>query len=369
MRAEPLVLDLLRCPACGGRVTLTVAAQDADGHVMEGALRCAGCAAMYPIRRGIPRMMPNALANDVLRTVDAFGWQWQQASRILKDPRFSAPEVFLDFIHPVRREWFPGKVVLDAGCGLGRFTVASSQFGAKLVVAVDLSTSVDLVFENTRHLSNVLVIQADILRLPLARAIDYGFSVAVLHHTADPRGAFLHLVSKVVPGGSVSAWVYGRENNGWIINVINPIRRVTSQLPRRLLLAVSYAAAIPLTAVVKGVYGPVDRRPGLAWLRRRLFYADYMAFLAQFDYATLAIIVFDHLVPTIAEYIPREDFAEWFEAAHLDDVVITMRGGNSWRGFALVSHASAQMPVPRSTAPPAGDERPAAVAHAPRTTR
>jgi SAM-dependent methyltransferase len=340
MRPEPLILDLLRCPACGGATALDAQVQAGDGHVMEGELRCLGCAARFPIRGGIPRMMPAALAAGVAETVDAFGWQWQQASRILKDPRFSADEVFLDFIHPVPREWFRDKVVLDAGCGLGRFTAASARFGAKLVVAVDLSASVDLVFESTRHLTNVVVIQADILALPLARGIDYGFSVAVLHHTANPRAAFLHLASKVVPGGSVSAWVYGRENNGWIVYGVNPIRRITSRLPRRVLLFASYALALPLTAIVKGVYGPVSRRPALAPLRRWLFYFDYLAFLAQFDYPTLAVIVFDHAVPAIAEYIPRGDFAEWFDAARLTGVNITMRGGNSWRGFALVPPGS-----------------------------
>lgn len=346
MRTDPLILDLLRCPSCGGAVTLDARQTDADGHVMEGTLICVRCAADYPVRGGIPRMMPATLAGEVAQTVDAFGWQWEQAERILTDPRFSAPDVFLDFIHPVAPDWFRGKIVLDAGCGLGRFTLASAQFGARLVVGIDLSGSVDLVFEHSRHLPNVLIIQADILALPVAPVIEYGFSVAVLHHTADPRGAFLHLVSKVIPGGSVSAWVYGRENNGWIIYGANPIRRVTSRLPRRLLLAASYAAAVPLFAIVHGLYGPVAGRPGLGWLRRRLFYFDYLAFLAQFDYATLTIIVFDHAVPAIAEYIPRADFAEWFDAGRLEDVVITMRGGNSWRGFAMVP------PPPRRPAPP-----------------
>lgn len=336
MRTDPLVLDVLCCPACGGRVTLESTATDPDGHVMEGTLTCAGCRARYPIRRGVPRMLPATLAHDVAETVDAFGWQWHQANRIIKDPRFSAPEVFLDFIHPVQPAWFRDKVVLDAGCGLGRFTVSSAQFGARLVVGVDLSASVDVAFDNTRHLANVVIVQADILALPVRRAIDYGFSVAVLHHTADPRGAFLHLASKVVPGGSVSAWVYGRENNGWIIYIANPLRRITSRLPRRVLLAASYLLAVPITLAVKGIYGPVSRRPSLAPLRRWLFYYDYMAFLSQFDYATLAIIIFDHAVPTIAEYIRREDFAEWFDAAGLGSVSITMRGGNSWRGFGIL---------------------------------
>jgi SAM-dependent methyltransferase len=309
---------------------------DPDGHIMEGALCCNQCGERYPIRRGVPRMVPPKLANDVSDTVDAFGWQWQQANRIIKNPRFSAPEVFLDFIHPVQPAWFKDKVVLDAGCGLGRFTVAAAQFGAKLVIGVDLSESVDLAFDQTRHRSNVVIVQADILALPVARAIEYGFSVGVLHHTADPRRAFLHLVSKIVPGGSVSAWVYGRENNGWIVYGVNPIRKITSRLPRRLLLAASYALAVPLIMAVKGVYGPVSRHRVLTPLRHRLFYYEYLVFLAQFDFATVALIIFDHAVPTLAEYIPRADFAEWFEAAGLVDVTITMRQENSWRGFGIL---------------------------------
>lgn len=299
------------------------------------------CAAVYPITRGVPRLAVGSQSADVEHTVDAFGYQWQQANAVLKDARFSSPDVFLDFIHPVQPQWFQAKVVLDAGCGIGRFTIASAVFGARLVIGVDLSASVDVAFDNTRHLPNVVIVQADILRLPLARAIDYAFSVAVLHHTADPRGAFLHMTSKVVPQGGVSAWVYGRENNGWIVHVVNPIRGVTSRLPRPALLLAAHVAAIPLTLTVKTVYGPVARHPRLHWMRRGLFYFDYMAFLAQFGYREHAFIIFDHAVPTIAEYIRRDDFAEWFEAAGLERVVITMRGGNSWRGFGRIGPTAA----------------------------
>ena len=59
-----------------------------------------------------------------------------------------------------------------------------------------------------------------------------------------------------------------------------------------LLLALSYAAAVPLMAIVQGVYAPFERRGVLRMLRRRLFYYDYMVFLAQFDFRSLAFIVY-----------------------------------------------------------------------------
>ncbi len=345
MRLTPDIIAVLACPLCGGSLTVDPRETAADGHVMEGDLTCA-CGRRYAIRLGVPRLSPDAQEEAVEQTVHAFGYQWHRVDKALKDSRFNAPEVFLDFIRPVQSEWFRGKVVLDGGCGTGRFTLCSAAFGAALTVGLDLSSAVDVAFANTRHLPNVVIVQGDLLRLPVAPVVDYAFSVGVLHHTSDPRGAFLQLASTVVPGGSMSAWVYAREHNGWIIHGLNPIRRVTSRLPRRLLLAASYALAVPLLLVVKAIYGPVSRTPALAWLRHGLFYFEYLAFLSQFNYPTLAYIVFDHAVPVIAEYIRRDDFAEWFRAAGLERAVITMRGGNSWRGFGEIVNPRSQVPDP-----------------------
>lgn len=329
------------CPACAGDLRLTAAGVDPDGHVMSGDLHCAGCGTAYPIERGVPRFVPAVLDAPVAGTIAGFGYQWDRAEAALKDARFSGAETFLDFIAPVTREWFRDRTVLDAGCGSGRFTRLSAAFGARLVVGVDLSSAVDLAFASTRQLANVLIVQADILHLPLRATFDYAFSIGVLHHTADPRGAFLSVASRLVPQGGMSAWVYGRENNEWIVRVLDPMRRVTSRLPRSLLLVAAHAAAVPLTLAIRLVYGPVSRRVGLTWLRRRLFYFDYMVFLSQFGYREHAYIVFDHAVPEIAEYIPRADFAAWFEAAGLEDVTISARANNSWRGFGLAPRGGA----------------------------
>lgn len=303
---------------------------------MEGVLACGSCQAAFPIRRGVPRFASTLPAGDVSDTIDAFGYQWTRANAVFRSARASSTDVFLDFIHPVAPSSFAGRTVLDAGCGLGRFTIASNSLGAGFVIGVDLSDAVDVAFENTRDRLDVLIVQADILRLPIRRVVDYAFSVGVLHHTADPRGAFLHVASKVVPGGGISAWVYGRENNGWIVYGVDPIRRVTSRLPRPVLLALSHLAALPLTVIVKTVYGPVARHRRVSGLGRYLFYFDYLAFLAQFGYREHAFIIFDHAVPSIARYIRRDEFVEWFSAAGLERVVVTMRGGNSWRGFGMM---------------------------------
>ena len=354
MRRAHLDFHILACLACGGDLRLAAVTAEEDGHVMAGTLTCGGCARTYPIVRGVPRMTPSQQAHDVSETVGAFGFQWKHTNDILKHGVFSAPETFLDFIAPVEPAFFRDKVVLDGGCGIGRFTKWAATWGARLAIGIDLSESVDVAFDNMRHMPNVLIVQGDMLALPVQPKIDYAFSVAVLHHTANPRGAFLHMTTKVRPGGSVSAWVYGRENNGWIVHVVNPLRKVTSRVPRPLLFVLAHLLAVPMWIVTKGVYGAVSKRPAWRPLRRVLFYFDYMVFLAQFSFREQAVIIFDHAVPAIAEYIRRDDFAEWFDAARLEHVHITMRGGNSWRGFADVPQEIMSTPgaAPRRATPP-----------------
>jgi SAM-dependent methyltransferase len=215
----------------------------------------------------------------------------------------------------------------------GRFSLLAQGFGAKGVVGVDLSDSVDVAFRTTRTLPNVLIIQADLFNLPLRQqGFDYVFSVGVLHHTASPGGAFDSIAKLVKPGGGISAWVYGRENNGWIIYGLNPIRNnLTSRLPRKVLLALSYIITAPMYLILKGIYRPVGNAN--SGLKKWLFYFDYLYFLGQFGFHEQAYIVFDHLVPTIAEYIPHDEFSRWFSQNGLQNVVITSRAGNSWRGF------------------------------------
>lgn len=332
MRLTPEILSLFRCPSCSGHLKVIRASlPEADGHVLGGELACA-CGQRYAIERGVPRFLLTSLAKEVESTVSGFGFQWNRAKRVLADKQFCSREVFLDFVAPVQPDYFAGKVVLDGGCGLGRFTRLAADFGARVVVGVDLSSAVDAAFAATRHLENAVIVQADLFNLPFNVCFDYAFSVGVLHHTPDPRAAFAALVRHVRPKGGISAWVYGREGNDWILRFLDPIRRWTSKLPRPFLLALAYAVAAPIHVMIRVVYQPARH---IRVLRERLFYFDYFMFVSQFGYRELAYIVFDHAVPQLAFYIARDEFVEWFKANALRDVRITSRSGNSWRGFGV----------------------------------
>lgn len=329
---------LLCCPDCGGELSLSEVSETApDGHIIRGVIKCQQCEALYPITHGVPRFAAFTSEEEVERTVKGFGYQWQNANAIAENEKLSSPDLFTDFIAPIKPDYFEDKVVLDAGCGQARFAKLAQQFGAKWVVGVDLSESVTAAFDNIRSLPNVLIIQADLFNLPLGRQFDYVYSVGVLHHTSDPRRAFASITRVVKQGGGVSAWVYGRENNGWIIHVLNPIRNhITSRLPRPVLRFMSYILAVPLFLLIRWIYLPVNRHQRLTSLRKFLFYYDYLIWLGQHcGFREQALVIFDHLVPAIAHYIPRDEFAEWFSQNHLSQVEITSRANNSWRGFGI----------------------------------
>ena len=325
------LLSYLVCPACAGSLGLSVSRAE-DREIIEGELRCTECASSFPITRGIPRFAElAAVERDKQATAENFGWQWRHFTEV--DERYA--EQFLGWIAPVTPEFFRNKIVLEGGCGKGRHTQLAAQWGAGEVIGIDLSEAVETAYAATRSLPNAHVVQADIYRLPLARVFDYAFSVGVLHHLPNPRQGFFSLASKVVPGGHVSAWVYGAENNEWIVRLVNPVReKITSRIDQRALLHLSKIPAAGLFLATKLIYGPLNRRGST--LGQYLFYNDYLSAIAPFGWREQHLIVFDHLVAPTAFYIPRDEFESWWRELGATDVAISWHNKNSWRGFGAI---------------------------------
>jgi len=301
---------------------------------MEGKLGCDACSRTFPISRGIPRFAAlEEVEAEKASTAENFGWQWQHFTH--EDERYA--EQFLGWIAPVQPEFFRDKIVLEGGCGKGRHTQLAARWGAREVVGIDLSAAVETAFASTRDLENVHILQADIYKLPLAPVFDYAFSVGVLHHLPTPSAGFRALAGKVKPGGHVSAWVYGAENNEWITRWINPLREgFTSRISRRTLLHLSKAPAALMYLLTKLVYGPLNHWNGGSNLTNHLFYNDYLSAISRFGWREQHTIVFDHLVAPTSHYISREDFEEWWRELGASEVMIGWHNKNSWRGFGRV---------------------------------
>ncbi|HTJ77253.1 MAG TPA: methyltransferase domain-containing protein [Acidimicrobiales bacterium] len=255
------LLDLICCPGCLGRLRLHPFTAEED-HVMEGALACLGCGAVYLVVGGVPRLLPRSLYWDAAfadrfgtelaavgappgqdhevvpgadlkrATAAAYGFEWNTWSRFGWEPggQFDAgPEVFRTKSLLAPND-LAGRVVVDAGCGNGRYSAAAARHAAQ-VIAIDLSTAVDAAFTNLRDLPGAHVVQGDLTRPPLPRdSVDRIFSIGVLMITGDARRTTEILAGRLRPDGTITAHVYARGFPLWQLDDA-VVRSVTTRLP------------------------------------------------------------------------------------------------------------------------------------------
>ena len=238
------VLDLLRCPGCGADLVATPLEVNSAGEVWMGILDCANdsCRAWFPVIRGVPRLLDESLrAEETLqfvreykvdrnclggnhtapssglkaKTVRNFGYEWTKYDRFgWDDPVYNIESEEVRFCAKslLEPEEFHEKLVLDAGCGNGRYSYLAAKYGAR-VVGIDLGHGVEAAAKNTAECPDIQIVQADIFRAPFPEScFDIVFSVGVLMHTGDARGATASLATKVKPGGMMSVRLYGKGN-------------------------------------------------------------------------------------------------------------------------------------------------------------
>jgi SAM-dependent methyltransferase len=208
------LLNLLRCPRCRGALEVRNDAPE---------LQCRGCAASVPVIGGIPRFAGESYTA-------SFGRQWNRYD-VAREEDDKATFQIKTGLAP---HDLAGRLVLDAGCGGGRYTRLATRHGAR-VVGVDLSSAVERAAALCAEWPRVVIVQADLLDLPLAeRVFDFVFSIGVLHHSPDPQRAFGQVAARVRPGGRLAVWLYGK--NTWPQERLNSaLRALTTRLPARVL--------------------------------------------------------------------------------------------------------------------------------------
>jgi SAM-dependent methyltransferase len=242
---------------------------------------------------------------------DRFGYSWDRYSDLIPEHE----EQFLRWTSLDKESW-KGVRFLDGGCGIGRNSVWPMRYGAAGGVAVDVDErTLARATQNLGTFATVEVRRENVYDLAERNEFDIAFSIGVVHHLADPEAAVRRLARATKPGGRVLVWVYGRENNGWIIHFFNPIRRVAfSRLPLGLVHAISW----PLTA--------------LLWCLLRCGFApiQYFRLIRRFSFEHLRAIVFDHMIPRIALYYRKDEAEQLLVSAGLVDVRATWVNENSW---------------------------------------
>jgi len=244
---------------------------------------------------------------------ERFGYEWHKYSAI--DPNYELQ--FRNWISPLSESDFKGRVVLDAGCGMGRNSYWPLRWGADRVVAFDFDQrSVAATKKNLVEFANAEVLFKSIYDLNWYDQFDLAFSIGVIHHLKDPKLALRKLVESLKPGGVLLVWVYSYEGNQWVVKLVDPVRKIiTSRLPIALVHFLSYFCSIPLWLFVKTFWG----------------LNGYLKQLAGFKFWHLHSIVFDQLIPEVANYWSREEVEKLFSNIGLKNFnIYRPLAGNGW---------------------------------------
>lgn len=243
---------------------------------------------------------------------DRFGFEWDRYSEM----RPEYEEQFRRWTVHLGREDWAGRSFLDVGCGMGRNSYWPLLYGAAQGVAIDVDQrSVAAARRTLAPFSNSAVVLASAYDIPFRDTFDIVFSIGVVHHVESPEKVLAEMVSATKPGGLVLIWVYGRENNEWIVRIVSPLRRA---LLRRLPIGMLHVMSL----------GPA----ALLWvvLRFRGEGTEYMQFLRGCSFRHLRSIVFDQLLPRIAHYWSREIVEGMLTKAGLKNVKLAWVNQVSW---------------------------------------
>ena len=240
------------------------------------------------------------------RTQARFGYQWTHFDQLT--PEFE--EHFHAYLGPMEPSEFSGKLVLDAGCGYGRYALYAQRFGAR-VVGMDFSEAVWAAREAVRG-QGISLVQGDLLRPPFRRgSFDLVMSLGVLHHLPDPRLGFEQLSRLVDAEGAMVVWLYSARRK--ISNaVVEILRRMARPLPNSWLRWISLALAIPDFAISK-VFRSARPLVGVTLWNRLI--PTHFRLYGKFPLRVCWADWFDRLGAPIRHYHTHEELQGWLQSA------------------------------------------------------
>jgi ubiquinone/menaquinone biosynthesis C-methylase UbiE len=150
-----------------------------------------------PVIDGIPRFVESG------SYASLFGDQWKEYKKTQLDSytNTTISKDRMDRCLGPLKDSIAGKLVLETGCGAGRFTEVLLQKRTKLVSS-DISSAVEVNQENFPVNDNHLIVQADINDMPFEdETFDIVICMGVIQHTPSPETTIASLYSLIKKGG------------------------------------------------------------------------------------------------------------------------------------------------------------------------
>lgn len=271
---------------------------------MEIILTSRSACAHEKKEKGIPK--------DLTGSPDRFGYEWHTYSKItpIYEEQFKRWSVLIP-----QEEW-NNKSFLDVGCGMGRNSYWPMQYGAKRGVGIDIDKrSLAATQINLKEFENFKTQELSAYNIGYRNEFDIVFSIGVIHHLQDPQSALHNMTLATKPGGKVLIWVYGQENVRWVNTLFNPFRKfIFSKLP----ISLTHFLSLFPTALL------------WTFLRAGLGKIEYFNLLRKFSFWHLRSVVFDQMLPEIANYWSRNEVLSLMQTVDLEEIQIENVNGMSW---------------------------------------
>lgn len=343
----------LKCINC--KSALSVISFKLKGkETKEGKVKCINCKSEWPIINGIPRILPINLLKKIvypkytwffskykekikfkeikinkniekekIKTASSFGFEWTKYSKIIKEFEKDWTRYFSPFIH---KKDVKGKCVADIGCGLAKHGYFTAKYGAKYI-GVDLSEAVEVAYKNTKKFKP-LIVQADIYNLPIdGTKIDLYYSIGVLHHLPRPEAGFLSITKVMKKGSRILIWVYGKYKNKRAIYLYNPIREITTRIPKKILYQLCHIPAIATHTL--NLTSICLEKIGLKNIAKKIPFYYYTSFPYSFKHNDC----FDIFATPTQVYYTKKQINKWFKNAKINKFKLAYDEVQGIKGF------------------------------------
>jgi SAM-dependent methyltransferase/uncharacterized protein YbaR (Trm112 family) len=341
------LLELLRCPVTRGKLTICTIKlaqkllDNKETEVIEEAVLYSGDW-FYPVIKGIPRLNVEAVIDYAIflkmhvpdyeqrkeklvikyagllhlvqqknkRTKESFSKEWTLYNdKADKTWNADATGILHRFLQETGEtlESLPGKIIFDAGCGNAALNGLLAQKGI-VNVAMDFSNSIEKPYAANQW-SAVHFIQGDVQFPPVAfDHFDIVHCSGVLIHTNNTELSFSCLTPVVKPGGKLSVWLY-HPRKGFIHNLFNALRKITSKLPLTFQYYLYLFTILPVSFIVKRVKGNKENS------------------------REMMLAIFDWFSPEFRWEHDHEEATSWFYKRNYTSIKITT---NEWFGFNII---------------------------------
>lgn len=309
-------LKLLVCPNCKQELRISKD-KIKNNEIYSGILKCEKCKKEYPIINYIPRFV------DSKNYTQNFGYEFSVHPKTQLDSYTKLDICKNRFIYDTGwdKSDLKNNLVLEVGCGAGRFSEFPLQSGAELV-SVDMSNAVDVNLKNLGFNPKHHIVQASIYNLPFRlNSFDKVFCLGVLQHTPEPKKSFYCLTDMAkIKGGKVSANCYQKTP----IYMIQPkyiFRPITTRMSDKNLMQI-VKKIVPLGLKFgKSVYK--SRIPLISTYFKQFVpnFDDYPLTDEQWkDWATL--IVFDWFSPKFDQPQTVEEVTNWVKEKNFNNYYV-----------------------------------------------